>query len=155
MIRTDNSIWIAASPARVFSFAAAVERWPELLPHYRFVRVVQDMGNRRLVEMSARRSGIPTRWTSEQCLIPDERILYTHVAGLTAGMEVEWRLTPRNGGTHITLTHVLAPRRWFLRGPLAAWIVGEFFVKSIADQTLHHLRRHAEARREAYHVGSA
>ena len=59
-------------------------------------------------------------------------------------MEVEWRLATEDGGTRVVISHWLKPRRWFLRNPLAAWIVGQFFVKSIAGRTLHYIKRHAE-----------
>jgi len=145
MIHTEDTIWIAAPPERVFDLAADIAQWPTLLPHYRWVRVLEENGNQRLVEMSARRSHIPVKWTSVQRLVPEQgRVLYTHVGGITRGMEVEWRLAPEDGGTRVVISHWLKPRRWFLRNPLAAWIVGQFFVKSIAGRTLHYIKRHAE-----------
>ena len=44
-MNTANEIWIAAKPKKVFKLAEAVERWPELLPHYRYVKLLARTGN--------------------------------------------------------------------------------------------------------------
>ena len=51
--RGENEILITASPDIIFPLAAAVERWPELLPHYRWVRVLDRRDGRSLVSMAA------------------------------------------------------------------------------------------------------
>ena len=53
-MHTENEIFIRADMAEIYQLAAPVERWPEILPHYRWVRVLADNGDRRLVEMAAR-----------------------------------------------------------------------------------------------------
>jgi ribosome-associated toxin RatA of RatAB toxin-antitoxin module len=142
---TENAIWMEAPLENVFAVAADVARWPEFLPHYRWVRVVEEQGEQRTVEMAARRSIFPVRWTARQRLLPERgRITYKHLRGVTAGMDVEWRLTPLDGGTHVMIVHDLAPRGWLLRTRLAQWIIGEFFVKGIAARTLAHMKPYAE-----------
>jgi aromatase len=144
-MHTENTIWMQAPPSRVFSLAAEVEQWPRLLPHYRWVRVGEDRGEARVVEMAARRGPFPVKWTSLQWRHPGEgRIVYRHLAGVTVGMEVEWRLTPREGGTEVVIVHDLAPRHWLLRLPPARRIAAEFFVKGIAARTLYHIKQAAE-----------
>jgi ribosome-associated toxin RatA of RatAB toxin-antitoxin module len=144
-MHTEDAIWMRALPDRVFALAADVARWPELLPHYRWVRVAEGKDDARVVEMAARRGPFPVRWTSFQWLYPESgRIVYRHIAGVTVGMEVEWRLTSQEGGTHVVIQHDLVPRHWLLRLPLAPRIAAGFFVKGIARRTLHHIKRAAE-----------
>ena len=38
---------VHAEPEIVFQLAAAVEDWPRILPHYRWVRVLASHGGRR------------------------------------------------------------------------------------------------------------
>jgi ribosome-associated toxin RatA of RatAB toxin-antitoxin module len=145
-MHTLDEIWMNAPADRVFGLAADIRRWPELLPHYRWVRVVAEGENQRTAEMAARRAFFPVKWTAQQRLIPEERrIIYHHVRGVTRGMEVEWRITERDGGTHVSIEHDLDSHNPLLRSRLADWIVGGFFVSGIASRTLQHMRRAAEA----------
>src|SRR5437870_11854093 len=70
-MRTVDRIAIHAAPARVFEAASDVERWPEILPHYRSVRFLErrDRGGGGTVEMAAWRPfgplRYPTRWVSD------------------------------------------------------------------------------------------
>ena len=94
MIETENRITIKASVPIIFALAQDVGRWPDLLAHYRYVRVLEEDAavGRRLVRMGARRGLIPVRWTAEQLCMPEAGIIeYRHRAGLTRGMIVEWR----------------------------------------------------------------
>ncbi len=144
-MHTENEIWINASPGRVFELASDIARWPSLLPHYRWVRVLKQTAEARTAEMSARRAWFPVKWTAEQRLAPEEGVIrFRHLRGLTVGMEVEWRLAPVNGGTQVVIVHDLDSRRWLLRTRLAQWIVGDFFVKGIAARTLAHVKLAAE-----------
>ncbi len=145
-MHTVNEIWMNAPPERVLELAAGIARWPEILPHYRWVRVISDEGGRRTAEMAARRSWFPVRWTAEQRVLPDERrITYHHTRGITAGMEVEWRIVERDGGCDVIIEHDLRSGNPLLRTRLADWIVGGIFVSAIADRTLQHMKRAAEA----------
>lgn len=145
-MHTENSILIHAEPAVVYGLAAAVERWPELLPHYRWVKVLSEDGNRRLVEMAARRDVIPVRWWAVQERFPDvPRITFRHVRGITRGMEVEWRFEPAPDGVLVTIRHDLT-LGWPLVGELVAdRIIGPRFVASIAGKTLRRIKQLAEA----------
>ena len=148
-MHTENEIFIRADMAEIYALAAPVERWPEILPHYRWVRVLADNGDRRLVEMAARRDRIPVRWRAEQWLFPEEpRITFRHVGGVTKGMEVKWVFEPtEQGGVRVAILHDL-PRLLGLPllGDLAAHrIVGPLFVKDIAGKTLRRIKELAEA----------
>src|SRR5919108_3612250 len=90
----------------IFALAAAVEEWPRILPHSRWVRLLRDEGRRRVVEMAASRDGIPVRWTAIQELdLAERRIRFRHVRGITSGMEVAWTLTTDGDGTLVEIWH--------------------------------------------------
>jgi ribosome-associated toxin RatA of RatAB toxin-antitoxin module len=131
-----------APAERVFAAAADVERWPEILPHYRRVRMLERRDGGGLVEMAAWRPfGVlryPTWWVSEMRVDPAEpAVRYRHVRGITTGMDVVWRIEPRDGGTEVTIVHDWAGPRWpLVGGPAAEWIIGPVFIHGIASRTL-------------------
>lgn len=153
-MQTETSIDIQADPMTVYQFGAQTERWPEILPHYRWVYVLDEAGDSRLVEMAARRSFYlfdwPVRWWAKQTNFPDEpRIAFTHVGGITKGMEVEWLFTPIEDGVRVTITHDL-DLQWPVIGGIAAdYVIGPVFIEGVAGRTLEHVKELAEARTPA------
>lgn len=150
MLQTENRVTIAAPPEFVFSLAADVLAWPRMLPHYRYVRLVSGdsapRSGERVITMSARRSGIPITWTAQQRLRPEDGVIeYRHLAGLSRGMEVRWTVTEVGQETEVVIDHVLEGGGWWMRLPLATWVAGDVFVRSIADRTLSGVKREAEA----------
>jgi hypothetical protein len=150
VITVDRSR-VRSSLARVFTAAKDVERWPALLPHYRWVRFHQRRGEGGLVEMAAWRpfgSALrwPTWWMSEMTIEPQvPRIVYRHVRGITAGMDVAWDFAPENGAVLVTVTHWWEGPRWPLIGALAAdRVIGPVFIHGIASRTLAGIARAAE-----------
>ncbi len=149
-MHTENEILIRAEAAEVYGLAAPVERWPEILPHYRWVRVLEDDGEgRRLVEMAALRDFIPVRWRAEQLLFPEvPRIVFRHVGGATRGMEVEWVFAPQGEGVvRVSILHDLERglAGWPLVGGVVAdRVVGPFFISNIAGKTLGRIKELAE-----------
>jgi uncharacterized membrane protein len=148
---TENWVTIQAPVKTVFALGADVERWPLMLPHYRYVRVLGGAGGRdtipplRTVEMSARRGVIPVRWTSTQALHPDVgRIIYRHVAGITRGMDVVWQIERDTEGTQVRIMHELAVPGGVLRLPTGTWIAAHVFISHIADLTLAGIKHLAE-----------
>jgi ribosome-associated toxin RatA of RatAB toxin-antitoxin module len=140
----------------VFALAADVERWPSLLPHYRYVRFMErraDGGG--IVEMSANRPfGLlqwPTRWRSTMRVrrplgTEPASIRFTHVGGVTRGMDVEWTFHELDGDvTTVRIVHVWDGPDVPVVGPLAATLViGPVFVHGIASRTLAGLGAAAE-----------
>jgi aromatase len=140
-MHTETVVRIRGSADTVFAYAARVEDWPRLLPHYRGVRVVSTEAGARIVEMRARRGRIPVWWWARQVVLPAERrIRYTHVRGVTRGMEVEWRITAAAESVVVTIVHDLS-LRWPLIGrAVADWIIGPTFVEPIAGATLRRIK---------------
>lgn len=152
-MHTENQIVILADPARVYRLAAEVERWPDLLPHYRWVRVLQSdgSGRRRVVEMAASRDGFPVRWTAEQACDPEApRITFRHVRGVTTGMDVEWSFTPGPRGLLVRIDHDLWLRWPLVGGVVADRVIGPVFVANIAGKTLRRIKQLAEASPELH-----
>lgn len=145
MITTSNEVFIAASAHRIFELASATERWPQILPHYRSVKVLQERGTHRVVEMSAWRDLIPVRWVAQQW--NDARrpgIRFRHIAGWTKGMDVEWQFEPLDGGTRVRIVHALDFQFPFARKFIARHVIGDFFVRNIAGKTLGRMKQLAE-----------
>lgn len=149
-MRTVDVVDIRATPERVYAAAAAVERWPAILSHYRWVRVVRDGAEPRLVEMAAWRPFGPIRWptwwVSEMWTDPARReVRYRHVRGITRGMEVCWRVSDGPSGARAEIVHEWSGPAWPLIGPVAAsWIIGPVFVHGIASRTLAGIRQSLE-----------
>lgn len=148
MTVTTNRIEIAADPGTIFAFASATERWPEYLPHYRWVRVLEERGAVRIVEMAARRDWIPVHWVAEQTNDPlRPHIGFRHIQGWTRGMEVEWRFETIPGGTRVSIEHRLDFRFPVAAGWLGKHVVADFFVHNVAGKTLLRMKELAEGGR--------
>lgn len=140
-------IAIRAPAARIFALAADVERWPQLLPHYRYVRRVAGANGERRFEMGARRGPIPVRWQATVRPIADRATIeFTHTGGVTRGMEVAWRLVERGDGvTDVSIEHELQ-LGWPVIGRFAAErVIGPHFIDAIAGRTLRRMKALAEA----------
>jgi uncharacterized membrane protein len=149
-MRTEDRLFMRAPVARVFEAAANVERWPELLSHYRWVRMLERRGDGGIVEMAAWRPfgplRYPTWWVSEMWVDATRpAVRYRHVRGITAGMDVEWRLEPAFEGTDVTIVHEWNGPGWpLISRPAAEWVIGPVFVQGIASRTLAGIRREVE-----------
>src|SRR5438128_992715 len=124
-MRTVDQTTIRAPVERAFEAASQVERWPEILPHYRWVRFLERRESGGMVEMAAWRPfgplRYPTWWVSEMTVDPRGReIRYRHVRGITRGMNVAWRFAPVDGGVTVTIVHEWRGPAWPLIGPRAA-----------------------------------
>jgi ribosome-associated toxin RatA of RatAB toxin-antitoxin module len=151
-VDTSISRRVNADPAIVFELAAAVEDWPRILPHYRWVRVLATATDgQRTVAMAARRDvclglAIPLQWTS--VVTPDaqhHRIEFEHVRGITRGMRVAWTLERADGVLVVRIRHRFEPP-WPVPDVLVQRIVGDYFVNGVARRTLRCIGDLAEAR---------
>jgi hypothetical protein len=156
VLTTDETVMRAPVEA-CFRAGADVERWPEWLPHYRRVRFRRKDGfGTGLVEMAASRAfgplPWPVWWMSEMHLDPARpAVVYRHVQGITAGMDVEWTFEPRDdGSTLVRIVHAWSGGpRWPLPGAatraVADAVIGPVFIHAVASRTLAGIRRHVEA----------
>lgn len=151
---TVDELFVRAPLRTIFAIARDVLQWPAHLPHYRYVRfraTAPDGGG--IVEMAANRPfGLvawPTWWLSEMQVIDASptgpSVRFTHIGGITTGMDVEWAFEERDGGTFVRLVHVWNGPRWPLIGVFAATaVIGPVFIHGIASRTLAGLARVAE-----------
>jgi uncharacterized membrane protein len=150
-MRTVDRLVMRAPLERVFRAAADVERWPTLLRHYRWVRLLERRPAGGVVEMAAWRPfgplRCPTWWVSEMWVDRSApAVRYRHIRGITTGMDVEWRLVPLEGGTEVTIVHQWGGPRWpLVSRPAAEWLIGPVFIHGIASRTLAGIRRAVEA----------
>jgi uncharacterized membrane protein len=137
-MRMRNEIVVSAPVQGIYERAAATEHWPEILPHYRFVRMLNGDATRRTVEMAAWRGVIPVRWRAEQINDPaTPRIYFLHLSGWTKGMRVSWEFDSDGKETRVSIDHEL-------RSPLAPFI-GKYFIDPIATRTLRCMKALAES----------
>ena len=153
-MRTVDRMIVRAAAAPMFEAAGDVERWPERLVHYRWVRFNQRRADGGVVEMAAVRPfgplAWPVWWESEMWVDRARReVRYRHVRGITTGMDVIWSVTPRGSEeTEVTIVHTWNGPNWpLIRGPAADWVIGPVFVHGIASRTLAGLARAVESAR--------
>ena len=145
-MHTGNSVLIKAPREEIFPVVSDLSRWPELLPHYRYIRKTGPGEKGDIVTMAATRSGIPISWTSEYWT--DENRLelhFLHLKKWTKGMKVVWTLTPTRDGTRVEIVHDMR-----FRVPILAWlaepIIGRFFIENVANKTLSTFKQYFEKR---------
>jgi uncharacterized membrane protein len=138
-MRTDTTVTMAGPLDEIVRLASDIERWPEILPHYRWVTLLDGGGDRKVVEMAARRGRIPVKWRAVQEIYRDGPvpvIHFRHIGGVTKGMEVDWLFDPKPEYVGVTITHDFAPP-WPIVGPtIADRIIGPHFIDAIAGRTL-------------------
>ena len=149
-MRATDSLRMKAPVDRVFQAATEVERWPELLVHYRWVTMLERRPAGGIVEMAAWRPfgplKYPTWWVSEMWVDSSRaEVRYRHVKGITSGMDVVWRVTPAGDETDVSIVHEWEGPTWPLIGrPAAEWVIGPVFIHGIASRTLAGIRRFVE-----------
>ena len=146
-MHTENMIIIRAPLGAIFETAADLSRWPEILPHYRWIRYLERSDERNVVTMGAKRGWIPVHWTSEQ--IVDRKkmeIRFYHLKAFTKGMVVIWSFNPGKDGVTVRIQHDLKPTMPLVGKFVAEVIIGGYFISFIAQQTLTHLRDYLESR---------
>ena len=150
-----STIWIeiGASPELVFRLARPVERWDRLLAHYARSRVRERRADGSLVvDFVARRRfipilgvGLPVAWQARTWSEPETlRLRFVHLAGVTRGMDVTWRIEPAGAACRVSIDHDFRPRI-----PGLAAFVDRWFTRPIAGRTLASFKALAEAAAEA------
>ncbi len=143
-VHTSNSIFIRAPKETIFDTVANLKAWPNILPHYRSISYYERGEHRNNVKMAATRSGIPVEWMSQQEIDRDKwEVRFRHLKGWTKGMFVVWTFKEEPDGVFVEIIHDLN-FRFPILSVVADRIIGGFFVKHIADQTLAAMKKHLE-----------
>jgi hypothetical protein len=148
-LRTANTIEIEGDLDRIVALAVDIERWPVLLPHYRWVTLIEGGGDQKTVEMAARRGVIPVKWRAVQRVERDGQtpiIRFHHIGGVTKGMDVAWSFALKPDSVAVRIDHDFRPP-WPIVGPaIAETIIGPHFVETIAGRTLRTIKAIVEDR---------
>jgi aromatase len=154
-MHAENMISIAATPDRIFDVASNLAQWPAILPHYRRIVYLKRSDSTNIVEMSAWRAlpslgiKIPVRWTSEQEIDRQRmEVRFRHLTAFTKGMRVVWTFVPTGKTTNVRIVHDLDSRIPVVGRALVEPVVGNFFIRFIAGQTLKHMKSYLENCRE-------
>jgi hypothetical protein len=152
-MKTANTVLMKGELDHIVDLAVATERWPEILPHYRWVTILEGGGDHKAVEMAARRGRIPVRWRARQDV---ERnggtpvIRFHHIGGVTKGMDVAWTFNPTPAGVEVTIDHDFDPPWPVVGGFVADRIIGPQFIEAIAGRTLHTIKGIVEDRDQRF-----
>jgi hypothetical protein len=134
---------IQAPRERIFEMVSDLGRWPERLPHYRYVRFLGKEGARDIVAMSARRGCVPVSWVSAYEADREKLELhFEHLRKWTKGMVVTWTMAPAEGATRVEIVHTMR-----FRVPWLAWFAEPIitgFIEAIACKTLAVFKQHLE-----------
>ena len=138
-MHTENTVTMAGELDLIVALAVATERWPEILPHYRWVTVLDGGGDHKTVEMAARRDRFPVKWRARQDVDrsgPTPVIRFHHVGGVTKGMDVDWTFEQVSNAVIVRIKHDFRPPWPVVGGFVAERIIGPQFVAYIAGKTL-------------------
>ena len=143
-VHTETSILIKAPLDKVFGATSNLLLWPKVLPHYRWIRILQTSNDGLIVKMAARRGWLPIQWTSRfQVDSQTPELRFEHLKAFTRGMKVQWSYTPTPEGVLVKISHELqrASRlgRWF-----AKHVLGNLFIEPVAARTLSHFKLYLE-----------
>lgn len=151
-MHTAETVTMNGDLNRIVELAADIERWPEILPHYRWVTLLEGGGDYKVVEMAARRERIPVKWRAIQEIDRSGAtpvINYRHIWGVTKGMDVDWTFVEEVGRVQVTIRHDFEPP-WPIIGPVVTErVIGPHFVDYIAGQTLATIKEIVERERAA------
>ena len=152
-MHTANKVDMAGKLNSIVTLAADVERWPVILPHYRWVTLLDGGGDRKTVEMAARRGVIPVKWRATQEIDRSGSmpvIRFHHIWGVTKGMDVAWTFQSHENTVSVTIDHEFEPGWPVIGGFAAARIIGPLFVEAIAGKTLATIKAIVEDRDERF-----
>lgn len=146
-MHTETTTTIHGPLPRIVELAADVERWPVILPHYRSVTLLEGGGDRKVVEMAARRGWIPLRWRAVQEIDRSGAtpvITYHHIWGPTRGMDVAWTFHDTNGRVGVTIDHQFRAHWPVIGAAVADHVIGPHFIEYVARRTLSTIKQIVE-----------
>ncbi|HUJ10768.1 MAG TPA: SRPBCC family protein [Verrucomicrobiae bacterium] len=136
-VQVQNEIIIRAPLENIFQTTANLLLWPRVLPHYRWVRILEKGDDGSLVQMAAWRGWLPIQWTSRFKVDSAARELhFQHLKAFTRGMKVKWTYTPAEHGVIVRISHEL--NRWY------AGLIARYFIHPVASRTLAGFKEYLE-----------
>lgn len=136
MIRVENTITINEDVNKVFELASDFEHYPEFIPTYKEVKIIEREGNKMIVERKSLVKTKEIRWRSCVVIEPNKSIKAEQLEGPIPGMKIEWLFEKIDGRTKITLIHIFE----YKKIPLIGHIIGKLIVANIvykmAEETL-------------------
>jgi ribosome-associated toxin RatA of RatAB toxin-antitoxin module len=117
MIKVENAIYIKAKMERVFSVVSDFEAWPQFVPMYKEVKVVERKDSKMVIERKGDVGGREVFWRSEVELIPPDLIRSRQVIGPIPDMEIEWRFEEVEEGTEVRVLHLFNSKTPFIHSP--------------------------------------
>lgn len=141
MIKVENTIIIPAKREKVFSVSTDFEAWPQFIPTYKEVRIIERKGNKMVIERKGSVGLREVLWRSEAELFPSQRISSRQVIGPIPDMEIEWLFEDVQEGTRIRLMHSFSYKKL----PLIGWVIGRLIVARVvsgmAQKTLEAIKK--------------
>jgi len=148
-MHSENVVVIRGELDRIVELASDIERWPDILPHYRWVTLLDGGGDHKVVEMAARRGRIPVRWRAKQDIDrsgPTPIIRFEHIWGVTKGMDVDWTFELTEEQVRVRIRHDFEPNWPVVGAPISERIIGPQFISPIANLTLTTIKGIVEGR---------
>jgi ribosome-associated toxin RatA of RatAB toxin-antitoxin module len=147
-MHSHNSILIHAPRQQIFEVTSDLARWPELLPHYRYINFLErgDNGLTSKVEMACYRGVMPISWVSNHEIKPDTfEQHFHHLKAFTKGMHVVWTYQPEgDDAVRVTILHDLKFRIRPL-APVMEPLLARGFIEPVAGKTLATFKQLLEA----------
>ena len=135
---------------KVFVVAADLTRWPEFLPHYRYIRFLTHTPTGGIVKMCCVRRRILTTWISDFRIDTVKHELRLHhlrsTLNATLGIKIVWSFEELpDGSVRTRITHDLRKKRLLISRRVTDWVLGRFFIDDVAAKNLAGLKRKVEA----------
>lgn len=144
MIKVRNTVVINAPRDEVFSVASDFERWPEFMPSYKEVKIVERTEDKMVIERMGQVIGKPAFWKSEVSLEPPKMIKAKQVKGPIPDMDIEWLFEELDGETKIVLVHNFEYKKIPLIGGIIGRLIAAKIVRRMAQETLEDIKRRIE-----------
>ncbi len=148
-MHSEDVVYMHGNLDQIVDLAVDIERWPVILPHYRWVTLLDGGGDHKVVEMAARRGRIPVRWRATQDIDrngPTPIIRFKHIWGVTKGMDVDWTFLPAEEQVEVRIRHDFNPNWPVVGAPISERIIGPQFISPIANLTLATIKDIVEGR---------
>ncbi|MEW6007213.1 MAG: SRPBCC family protein [bacterium] len=138
-MKVENRIIINRTRDKVFSLVSDFEAWPNFIPTYKEVKIVEREGNKMVIERKGEVRGKPIFWRSEVFLSPPDLIKARQIKGPIPDMEIVWYFKEKENKTEIILIH-----KFRHKIPIIGDLIAGILVKKMAQETLKAIKRRIE-----------